>query len=204
MEVELSCMSYVKMFLHAGRFPACSVNGLLLSPGPQGGSVCVSDCVPLLHSRLPLAPITELALQQVDVWCAQKKLRIVGYYQANASMTDSSPTPCAVKIADKIAEHYSNAVLVMVQSAKMSMQERLPPIVVYERRDGHWTLKDKQQIMLRHWEQTRAIANELLASGTHNLLVDFDSHLDDIRRDWTNQELNAKIAELASPANGNV
>ncbi|KAG9332097.1 hypothetical protein JZ751_015873 [Albula glossodonta] len=86
----------------------------------------------------------------------------------------------------------------------MSAGYRVPPIVMYERKDSRWTLKDKHMIMLHQWEETRAIANQLLESGDHTLLVDFDSHLDDITKDWTNQKLNAKIAELASPANGNV
>lgn len=60
------------------------------------------------------------------------------------------------------------------------------------------------RIMLRQWEETRAIAGQMLESGDHTLLVDFDSHLDDITKDWTNQKLNTKIAELASPANGNI
>jgi len=60
------------------------------------------------------------------------------------------------------------------------------------------------RIMLRQWEETRAIASQMLESGDHMLLVDFDGHLDDITKDWTNQKLNTKIAELSSPANGNI
>lgn len=60
------------------------------------------------------------------------------------------------------------------------------------------------RIMLRQWEETRAIATQMLESGDHTLLVDFDSHLDDITKDWTNQKLNNKITELASPANGSM
>lgn len=60
------------------------------------------------------------------------------------------------------------------------------------------------RIMLRQWEETRAIATQLLECGDHALLVDFDSHLDDITKDWTNQKLNHKIEELASPANGSL
>lgn len=60
------------------------------------------------------------------------------------------------------------------------------------------------RIMLRQWEETRAIATQMLESGDHTLLVDFDSHLDDITKDWTNQKLNHKIEELASPANGSL
>ncbi|MBN3319194.1 EMC9 protein, partial [Atractosteus spatula] len=199
-EVELSCLSYVKMFLHACRYPHCAVNGLLLSSSPAEGAMCVSDCIPLLHSGLSLSAMTEVALNQVDVWCAQNQQRIVGYYQANASVSDNSPTPCAVKIADKIAEQCSSAVLVMVENSKVSAEYGAPPIVVYEKRDARWTLKDKHQIMLRQWEQTRAVAEELRADRAQALLVDFDSHLDDLRRDWTNPELNARIAELRAPA----
>ncbi|XP_061876690.1 ER membrane protein complex subunit 9 [Entelurus aequoreus] len=203
-EVELSCRAYVKMYLHACLFPRCSVNGLLLSSSPAGGDVCVTDCVPLLHSHLSLAPITQLALTQVDVWCSQTQQRIVGYYQANSCASDSSPTQGATKIADKIAEQFDGAVLLMLDGSKMSPDFRVPPIVMYERKDSRWTLKDKHMIMLRQWEETRAIASQMLESGDHALLVDFDSHLDDITRDWTNQRVNAKIAELASPANGNI
>lgn len=64
-EIELSCRAYVKMYLHACLFPRCSVNGLLLSSASPGGAVCVTDCVPLLHSHLSLAPVTQLALTQV-------------------------------------------------------------------------------------------------------------------------------------------
>lgn len=58
--------------------------------------------------------------------------------------------------------------------------------------------------MLRQWEETRSIANQLLDARDHTLLVDFDTHLDDITKDWTNEKLNAKIAELASTANGKI
>ncbi|XP_077592724.1 ER membrane protein complex subunit 9 [Stigmatopora nigra] len=203
-EVELSCRAYVKMYLHASHFPRCSVNGLLLSSTSTGGAVCVTDCVPLLHSHLSLAPVTQLALTQVDVWCSQTQQRIVGYYQANASVSDNSPTQGALKIADKIAEQCDGAVLLMLDGSKMSPDYRVPPIVMYERKDSRWTLKDKHTIMLRQWEDTRAIASQMLESGDQSRLVDFDSHLDDITKDWTNQKLNAKIAELASPANGNI
>lgn len=65
-EVELSCLAYAKMYLHASQFPRCSVNGLLLSSSAAGGAVCITDCVPLLHTHLSLAPITQLALTQVS------------------------------------------------------------------------------------------------------------------------------------------
>uniref|UniRef100_A0A3P9K1K3 ER membrane protein complex subunit 9 n=1 Tax=Oryzias latipes TaxID=8090 RepID=A0A3P9K1K3_ORYLA len=141
---------------------------------------------------------------EVDAWCSQTQQRIVGYYQANACASDSSPTQCALKISDKIAEQFDGAVLLMLDGSKMPPDYRVPPIVMYERKDSRWILKDKHMIMLRQWEETRAIASQMLEAGDHALLVDFDSHLDDITKDWTNQKLNAKIAELSSPPNGNI
>lgn len=96
-------------------------------------------------------------------------------------MSVRSPTPCALKIADKIAEQFESAVLLMVRmtenkglmkrlnvfyvygtgafvglmqsvcfclflkldGSKMSPDDRVPPIVMYERRDSKWILKDK-------------------------------------------------------------
>lgn len=68
----------------------------------------------------------------------------------------------------------------------------------------HVHISSPTSIMLRQWEETRAIATQMLESGDHTLLVDFDSHLDDITKDWTNQKLNSKIEELASPVNGSL
>lgn len=64
-EVELSCRAYVKMYLHACLYPRGSINGLLLSSSSAEGAVCVTDCVPLRHSHLPLALPTQVALTQV-------------------------------------------------------------------------------------------------------------------------------------------
>lgn len=66
------------------------------------------------------------------------------------------------------------------------------------------TRSSLSRIMLRQWEETRAIATHMLECGDQELLVDFDSHLDDITKDWTNEKLNHKIEELASPANGSL
>lgn len=65
-EVEISARAYVKMCLHAARYPHAAVNGLLLAPAPQSGEcLCLTDCVPLFHSHLALSVMLEVALNQV-------------------------------------------------------------------------------------------------------------------------------------------
>lgn len=65
-EVEISARAYVKMCLHAARYPHAAVNGLLLAPAPASGEcLCLTDCVPLFHSHLALSVMLEVALNQV-------------------------------------------------------------------------------------------------------------------------------------------
>lgn len=65
-EVEISARAYVKMCLHAARYPHAAVNGLLLAPAAQSGEcLCLTDCVPLFHSHLALSVMLEVALNQV-------------------------------------------------------------------------------------------------------------------------------------------
>ncbi|XP_028649548.1 ER membrane protein complex subunit 9 [Erpetoichthys calabaricus] len=205
-EVEISAQAYVKLFLHAYRYPHCSINGVLLSDrsasSPQGGCIYIEDCVPLFHSCLSLSAMTEVALHQIDSWCSQRQRKILGYYQANAALTNTSPDQVAVKIVDKISEQCQNAVLVMVDNSKVD--SGIPPVLLYEKKDSKWILKDKNLVMWRQWEETKRVANALLESKAYRQLVDFDTHLDDIRQDWTNQHINAKIEELLYPANGTI
>ena len=59
----------LKILLHAAKYPASSVNGILLADSkgtkPGAESVTVVDVIPVLHSFLTLAPVLETALIQV-------------------------------------------------------------------------------------------------------------------------------------------
>lgn len=59
------------------------------------------------------------------------------------------------------------------------------------------------RVMWRDWEESRQMVGALLEGRAHQHLVDFDCHLDDIRQDWTNQQLNTQITQWVGPTNGN-
>lgn len=46
------------------------------------------------------------------------------------------------------------------------------------------------------WTEAQRIAASLLDSKSYETLVDFDNHLDDIRNDWTNPEINKAVLHL--------
>lgn len=58
----------IKILLHATAHPSQAVNGLLLgkiaADAASGGSVEIVDALPLFHTYLSLAPMTEVALLQ--------------------------------------------------------------------------------------------------------------------------------------------
>lgn len=58
------------------------------------------------------------------------------------------------------------------------------------------------RVMWRDWEESRQMVGALLEGRAHQHLVDFDCHLDDIRQDWTNQQLNTQITQWVGPTNG--
>ncbi|XP_029807984.1 ER membrane protein complex subunit 9 [Suricata suricatta] len=203
-EVEISARAYVKMCLHAARYPHAAVNGLLLAPAPRSGEcLCLTDCVPLFHSHLALSVMLEVALNQVDVWGAQAGLVVAGYYHANAALDDQSPGPLALKIAGRIAEFFPDAVLIMLDNQKLVSQPHVPPVIVLENHGLRWVPKDKNLVMWRDWEESRQMVGALLEGRAHQHLVDFDCHLDDIRQDWTNQQLNTQITQWVGPTKGN-
>ncbi|CAI5791398.1 MPN domain-containing protein [Podarcis lilfordi] len=206
-EVEISARAYVKMCLHAARYPHAAVNGLLLAQRRQATAsqpecLCITDCIPLFHSHLSLTVMLEVALNQVDIWSSELNLLLAGYYQANSGLDDKSASFLAQKTVGRIAELYEGAVLIMLDNRKFTINPRVPPVIVLEQKDRQWIPKDKNLVMWSDWESSRHICKTLLEDKAYSQLVDFDAHLDDIREDWTNQQLNTKIAQLVSVANG--
>uniref|UniRef100_A0A3Q2LCG8 ER membrane protein complex subunit 9 n=1 Tax=Equus caballus TaxID=9796 RepID=A0A3Q2LCG8_HORSE len=141
--------------------------------------------------------------RQVDVWGAQAGLVVAGYYHANAALDDQSPGPLALKIAGRIAEFFPDAVLIMLDNQKLVPQPHVPPVIVLENHGLRWVPKDKNLVMWRDWEESRHMVGALLDGRAYQHLVDFDCHLDDIRQDWTNQQLNTQITQWVGPTNGN-
>ena len=63
---SLSPLAYLKVVLHAAKYPAYTVFGLLVGTVDAASSTCtVSDAIPLVHAWTDLSPMTEAALQLV-------------------------------------------------------------------------------------------------------------------------------------------
>ncbi|XP_077309351.1 ER membrane protein complex subunit 8 [Lithobates pipiens] len=197
---KLTTQAYCKMMLHGAKHPACAVNGVLVAEKlrrkESQHQVLFVDCIPLFHGTIALSPVLEVALTLIDTWCNENGYVIAGYYQGNERLKDNSPNQVADRIATRIAEGYSDAALIMVDNAKFTVESLVPSIHVYEHHDNRWKAKDTHEDVFEDWPEAQRITASLMDSRSYETLVDFDGHLDDLRNDWANPEINKAIIHL--------
>ncbi|XP_057349024.1 ER membrane protein complex subunit 8 [Manis pentadactyla] len=107
-----------------------------------------------------------------------------------------SPNQVAEKVASRIAEGFGDAALVMVDNTKFTMDCVVPTIHVYEHHENKWRCRDPHHDHCEDWPEAQRISASLLDGRSYETLVDFDDHLDDIRNDWTNPEINKAVLHL--------
>ncbi|XP_067613556.1 ER membrane protein complex subunit 8/9 homolog [Eurosta solidaginis] len=196
-DYQFSERAYAKTIFHAAKYPHLAVNGLLLAEKQlKGNTVQIVDAIPLFHQCLYLTPMAEIALTQVDVYAERENLVIAGYYVAQENFDDNSIEKApAAKIADKILEHYKNACFVLIDNKLMSINHTQVALKVYNSNGDvpRWT---KASYTLAKSKSTLEAVTELLQRGAMRELVDFDNHLDNPEKDWTNANFNRDLKQV--------
>uniref|UniRef100_A0A8C6ESZ2 ER membrane protein complex subunit 8 n=1 Tax=Marmota marmota marmota TaxID=9994 RepID=A0A8C6ESZ2_MARMA len=164
-----------------------------LIPALEGGSSVVIEILYLSESH---SSSQFVLLFQIDSWCKDNSYVIAGYYQANERVKDASPNQVAEKVASRIAEGFSDTALIMVDNTRFTMDCVAPTIHVYEQQENRWRCRDPHHDYCEDWPEAQRISASLLDSRSYETLVDFDNHLDDIRNDWTNPEINKAVLHL--------
>lgn len=127
-DYRIEATAYVKLLLHAAKYPTNTCSGLLIGE-EQGQGFVVSDAVPLFHHDAPLAPLLEVACAMVDAWCqaqSQGKKKIVGYYHAGEAESSNSTTLShfAEKVADKVEANCSRACVLLVENQQLNSEAK--------------------------------------------------------------------------------
>jgi len=198
--MEISSRAYCKLILHCGKYPSSQINGLLLARKDDLSHIC--DAIPLFHMSVGLTPMHEVALSQVENEAVESGLVVAGFYHAHENIRDNHIDVFSQKIGDKIAENQSGAVIITVDSKRLSANIDNPGLILHQHVDGKWKLKDKVEVKLEHEEATLECASELVERKVYRELVDFDNHLDDIGLDYLNVQLNMKIDACLDDCNG--
>eukprot|EP00271_Cylindrocystis_brebissonii_P018989 TRINITY_DN5577_c0_g1_i1.p1 TRINITY_DN5577_c0_g1~~TRINITY_DN5577_c0_g1_i1.p1 ORF type:complete len:243 (-),score=34.49 TRINITY_DN5577_c0_g1_i1:708-1436(-) len=177
--------------------------------GSAGGTanVVIEDAIPLFHSGLGLAPLLEIALAQIEEHCQRsrssgkhKGLSIVGLYYANELHDDQELGPIARKIADHIAKSCPMACALLVdnevltEAVKHSVSQ--PAVQLYSCDSSRTWRKSRQSsggVLATEVRLREVMAPQLLvdyvAEERYREVVDFEDHLDDLRKDWLNPDL---------------
>jgi len=197
---SVSSRAYTKMILHAAKYPHCAVNGVLLGNGKDNAStgqksaIHIEDVFPLFHECLNISPMAEVALIQIEALANKLGLQIAGYYVACEQFYDKSIEKApGVRIADKIAENYPNALFAIIDNVSISSKEVGPALHVWQNADNRW---NPTAFKLEQTDETLDAVEALLQRGAMKDLHDFDNHLDDISKDWTNEHLNKDLTQL--------
>ncbi|XP_065187977.1 ER membrane protein complex subunit 8-like [Sycon ciliatum] len=189
----LSVRAYAKMILHASKFSQRAVCGVLLG-AEENGRVYVEDAIPLFHQGLGLSPMMNAALMQVDDYCHNNELQIVAYYQANELLSNTLPDTVACRVSDEIQEKFPHAALLMVENQKVTASADDLAVKVYKCHDGKWRVAEHSLSTLEGGMASVEVVAKLLRERGYADLVDFDSHLDDVRLDWLNPSVNSLIS----------
>ncbi|CAN0036306.1 unnamed protein product [Pylaiella littoralis] len=174
--------AYLKLMLHAAKYPWAAVNGFLLGEADSAGQVSVRDAVPLFHTST-LAPLLETSAAMVDAHAASNGLSIVGFYQANQCVDDNAPGALASKVMDKIdSARAGPAVLLIVSNKRLEIAG--DSAVSAFGRDSSNSFRRRVEVEVS--KSAVEAFESALAQKTEAKLVDMDEHLDDVSKDWRN------------------
>ncbi|KAI8067751.1 hypothetical protein BC940DRAFT_300377 [Gongronella butleri] len=175
---------YCLPLLHAAKFPSSQVCGLLLGKmDKEKGSIqSIDTAVPLFHHWTTLTPMLEVALQQVELHADKKGLQIVGWYQGNERLEDTTLHENAIKVADVIRARSGAALILVINNASLSSPGKDGSnYVAFGYQDKDWR-KGGMSIDVASTHQSKTV--DLLNDGAYQRIVDFDQHLDDVQQDW--------------------
>ncbi|XP_071820036.1 ER membrane protein complex subunit 8-like [Apostichopus japonicus] len=193
MALTVTKKAFCKCLLHVSKYPYSAVNGVFLADKKKfkdSKDLTVVDAVPLFHQCVGLAAMLEIALMQIDSYCEANGLILAGYYHANEHLEDNVPSLIATKIADKLHDNFSDSCLFVINNEKIDGKCGKDALVLYQSTDGKW--KPSSTGFKLDVGTSEACA-ELLESRAEADLIDFDSHLDDITKEWQNRTLSELI-----------
>lgn len=143
-------------------------------------------------------------------------VKIVGYYQSDARFGPGDLSPLGRRIADKMSEHQSDAVVLVLDNKRLEQfckAQADNPFELFIRdgskgwkRAGNTAAVDggeasaKLQLKGGDWKILREEFFTTFKQLKHRTLYDFEEHLDDPAKDWLNRSFSA-TSKFVLPGN---
>ncbi|KAJ3089109.1 ER membrane protein complex subunit 8 [Quaeritorhiza haematococci] len=177
----LSKLAYLKLILHAAKYPSLPVNGCLIgTKDTTKKTVEISDAVPLFHNGFPLVPMLETALEQIEVYCQRIGSSMVGYYCANELYSDTQLSTISAKVATKIDDAVDGgSVVLLVNNSKLKPGTSELAVLPFTSNYGSWkSLSPTSLITSTPVDSLTSSLQHHISQQTYHDVVDFDTHLD--------------------------
>ena len=201
--IVISPPAYLKAVLHAARYPASPILGLLTTKltttTPPTKSITLSplDALPLFHSE-PVGPLLELALLQADAVAAARGERVCGVYVASERYDRKDVTPLAQRIANQLTalQHNQPSLILLLDNGRLA-HSRQPPEVAFDalvQSSGgeRWVAVPTSGVTVAgdtlNGDALKR-ARELLMADKQEEVVDFEAHIENVALDWTNAHI---------------
>ena len=207
--ILISPPAYLKAVLHAARYPASPILGLLTTksntqiqiPAPSKSNspltITPTNALPLFHSD-PFGPLLELALLQADVIAAGRGERLCGVYVASERWERKDVTPVAQRIANQLAAlNPTQPSLILLLDNSRLAHSRQPPDVAFDALvqsagGERWVAVASSGVTVTadtlNGDALKR-ARELLLADKQDELVDFEAHIENVALDWNNAHI---------------
>lgn len=135
--------AYVLPLLHAAKNLSSTCLGVLLGRAPSTGEAetIIEDVIPLIHHYTSLSPMTEAALEMVDVYAKEKGLIVAGVYIAHAG-EERELDRVGERILDLLKSSHEGAFGLVVSALVYICIMRLRLLWAF----GQMTLGENQQV----------------------------------------------------------
>ena len=205
--VKIDESAYLKLILHAALHPTQPITGILIGAHQaETNTTVVTDSYALTH-HYALSPVHELALTLATTLSND---RIIGIYAIPQSLTaapalstlqqtvaqqisESVPHSIALLIDNALITHSSSSPLVSSGSSSSSSSPRSCIHLIAQTVNGKWrynqcstSASDATMIHLQLANDISETVREALTSRRWKEMCDFDDHMEDVTKDWTN------------------
>lgn len=142
----------------------------------------------------------------MECFAQQAGLEVVGYYHSDARFAPASDLPpLARKVADRIVDRRPGGVALLLDNKKLETfcKQGINPFDTYSK-DGAkgWKRDPAEALQLRgEWKALHEAFLAMFGTQRHRDLVDFEEHLDDVSKDYTNKAFEPAPKRFALPGN---
>ncbi|KAI8893525.1 hypothetical protein BC833DRAFT_652835 [Globomyces pollinis-pini] len=180
--MKITKKAYIKMIFHGIKYSTHPISGILIGKNKQ----IITDVIPLTHSLLLPSPITHVALTQIDLYCKENGLLMLGLYFGNENNLDLEIHAAIDLIAGQLNKHLDGGA-VLLKLDPTSFKSDSSGLLMYSLSNSVW-LESSKPLEI-DWTDIKPELKKWIENQSYKYLYDFDCHLADIQLDWIRNEL---------------